>query len=829
MRHKESIRTGLTDQIENAAKAMLNLMGEGIRLDHAIAMVKKDAGLNAHSFGLSVEKVQRSMGVFNWQNNKHVLNGIGIDQINKEWNTNLKLFLNNEYAHHSFYLGDANRILNAVGINGIIRLKTETLRSKINTHPELKGYEVLKNLPSNLNRFFMLFKSTSKGFVLVTQVETKAGLKVVILNLYNVGKHVEINISSIHARRNSQLEKWMQDGLLMAVNKKSYQDLPHFSQASIARSLTTVVDNWTKIDNYLVNPKYLTKNLGNPLLINAAKQVIPMVTAAYISKKMEGMGAVEVLSQNQNKRGDAISFDGKHIQFNGYLPSYQILSNYDHLINGHEGTSQFLGDFVSMEPVFWHIKEVTKEGLPHVVKLAQHLYDSNPHQAAFNIWHFCKMNMGYALENDELLRLPARSWADRKNPKLDCDDYSIFCAAILKNMGFNPVFKVVGFNGKNYFQHIYVTCKGLVLDPVMDSFGIDPKNITKMKTFALRGLDDVETTTGNATWVAEQLRQRKANLMLKDDSSSQKELTIVDFVLSHEGKPSFNGYANVMHLIKEVTPKGKFFWKKSIEEFTEDELNLIDSASQAVELGEIYDEADYQVLEGLGRRSNLTAVERKRIQAQKKEARKKLAKQRVAERKEAGKMLTKGQKVGAAFARFEPLMVTGRNSFLAILALNFRGLATNMSWGVLTDEILRKNGLNDAQIKKVRAAWTNLSKKWAMMGGNPGKLRDAIKKGMHKKPLFGAGKKGKAKRPKTLKGLGQMPSEIADVLSMQGLGLAPPAIAAAAAAAAAVIGALVPVIKTITNAAGKKEVPMEDSESSDYYEEDDYNEEEYEE
>lgn len=68
-------------------------------------------------------------------------------------------------------------------------------------------------------------------------------------------------------------------------------------------------------------------------------------------------------------------------------------------------------------------------------------------------------------------RLMARSIADRKRVYGDCDDMSMYVAALLKAIGRQPMFRAVGYDGKPY-QHVYVVCDGLRLDATRDAWTI---------------------------------------------------------------------------------------------------------------------------------------------------------------------------------------------------------------------------------------------------------------------------------------------------------------------------------------------------------------------
>lgn len=68
-------------------------------------------------------------------------------------------------------------------------------------------------------------------------------------------------------------------------------------------------------------------------------------------------------------------------------------------------------------------------------------------------------------------RLIARGIASRKQVYGDCDDLSTYLAALLKTVGFAPTLRAVGYDG-NPFQHVYVCCDGLKLDPTRDAWNV---------------------------------------------------------------------------------------------------------------------------------------------------------------------------------------------------------------------------------------------------------------------------------------------------------------------------------------------------------------------
>lgn len=164
----------------------------------------------------------------------------------------------------------------------------------------------------------------------------------------------------------------------------------------------------------------------------------------------------------------------------GYRPTYQILANYDHLVDPSNGRKTLKG---------YGFESATLDELvnacryyPQVAALAAHLKDPNGDalQSAFNIWHWLHTNVRYDFDapGEEEIRTPARAYADRKRG-IDCDCLAVLTACLLINQGYQPCFEIVAFNNEPTFSHIYVTLDGAAIDRVLPVFLARPDNITK--------------------------------------------------------------------------------------------------------------------------------------------------------------------------------------------------------------------------------------------------------------------------------------------------------------------------------------------------------------
>lgn len=68
-------------------------------------------------------------------------------------------------------------------------------------------------------------------------------------------------------------------------------------------------------------------------------------------------------------------------------------------------------------------------------------------------------------------RLIGHAIAGRKDVYGDCDDMSMYLAALLKSIGQQPILRAVGYDGNN-FSHVYVVCNDHRLDATRDAWQV---------------------------------------------------------------------------------------------------------------------------------------------------------------------------------------------------------------------------------------------------------------------------------------------------------------------------------------------------------------------
>ncbi len=162
-------------------------------------------------------------------------------------------------------------------------------------------------------------------------------------------------------------------------------------------------------------------------------------------------------------------------------------ASYNHLIKKAEGKDMYLkeGDVTATVEA---CIDIVAEHYREVEALAKTLQAHTIRETCRHIFNFSYHYLQYKLDKQgtEQLRTPARSWLDGqirfkqqgdKSKGIDCDDYSIFVGSILKCLGIPFKFRITKYDGKSYFQHIYVIVpsKGdsegeIVIDPVLSKF-----------------------------------------------------------------------------------------------------------------------------------------------------------------------------------------------------------------------------------------------------------------------------------------------------------------------------------------------------------------------
>ena len=129
------------------------------------------------------------------------------------------------------------------------------------------------------------------------------------------------------------------------------------------------------------------------------------------------------------------------------------------------------------------MNKVIRQTTIDTARLAQSLRTSSLRKTLQNIWNFVYQHIQYVPDSAvmEQVRRPLRTLYDQNG---DCDCYATLIGSILTNLGIPFSLRIAKYNGRSYFQHVYVVVrdgdKELVVDPVVDRCFYEKKPSEKM-------------------------------------------------------------------------------------------------------------------------------------------------------------------------------------------------------------------------------------------------------------------------------------------------------------------------------------------------------------
>lgn len=473
------------------------------------------------------------------------------------------------------------------------------------------------------------------------------------------------------------------------------------------------------------------------------------------------------------------------------------------------------------------MQEIVAKSSWQVRDVARLLKAKSNSQSRYNVWHWIKTNVKYKLDTPgiEELRDPARSWADRFDG-VDCDDFAIMAASLLKEMGIPCFFKVVGFREKGKFGHVYVVSGREIIDPVMHLFNREPDNISKYSPKPmlenailpisdsypagavgtdLTGMDSSDGlivgfgAVATASEVTADLQRRLSHALAEFERAGgapsapeplKRNVRLLTAAVKFNGDATAQkNFLLVLDFLKDITPEGNLvFWDDQAQEEAAAvmQATAIQGACLAalgrgedpdgIELGAI-DPMEAETL--LSEANDLLYGPDGLLVDYGLSGRKERVAKRKARRKERRKKIGKFfKKVGAGlkkvvqgFNLINPGTAVMRGAFMAVLAANLfkMGEKARMMW--LSDEEARVMKVSPERLKKLRAGKKDFMKKWEWFGGVTKRARKrlekAIKKGSQNKDRFKPLKAAKVKP-----GLGATDGTVtlADILQEGGTG-----------------------------------------------------------
>lgn len=372
------------------------------------------------------------------------------------------------------------------------------------------------------------------------------------------------------------------------------------------------------------------------------------------------------------------------------------------------------------------------------------------------IWNYLNKNVRYKKDSPgkQVIQLPARMIRD--TGAADCKSLALAAAAFMKNNGFNDVaLRYSSYNPNDDTPtHVYSVAKDergneIIVDPVYKQYNREVpykfKKDYKMEISVLSGIERTLKPLPGRPRIIKVDPVKQAQRILeggKVKSGSIAQNVLVNYIARMQGKTIQMNYDPKQLSIysNKLTAAANRLRSPFLQRLIKMEMDLIRNNQFT---GTIITSESATIN---GMREEIGKLSLKKIVKGVKKAAKKVS----------IKNIVKGVKTVG--------LVVPRKAFLAMVALNVRGLATRMSR--LTNDDLKK-------------LWVT------KFGGVLSVLQNAINSGKKKKPLFGASKKVRA-----IKGIGYSVDDVNNSIGFTGV-----EIAGFIAAAAPILVAVVSLLK----------------------------------
>lgn len=379
----------------------------------------------------------------------------------------------------------------------------------------------------------------------------------------------------------------------------------------------------------------------------------------------------------------------------------------------NEGKTTFLGEG-GVKKTLEIVLETVKVYSAQIKEFAKAIEDFTLEQTCYNIWYFLRTQTLYRLDKPgyEEIRTPGRLIEDAIG---DCDDYSVFAASVLKELGYKPYFYVVGFRGGSY-SHIYVGCEDIVIDGVMNEYNKHPEHITKTMLLQLDG------TKKEFNKSPKEMKIERLSGLPGDGE------TVKHYLLSGHSVAN-----DILDSVEGIDSDGNFYF----------------SSPEMLEAAEEYIEG-FEALNGMGSLGDIGKLkdlfnkkkreENKKARQDKREAKKEKRDAKRDDRKENrdakrdARKENRGNKSGKVtdFVK-KNAFAPARGAYLLLLKVNFMKQATMLYIGSLTESQAKAAGYNMTEWKKAKTAADKFYKFWENAGGDKAVLKAAVNKGRGKK------------------------------------------------------------------------------------------------
>lgn len=416
------------------------------------------------------------------------------------------------------------------------------------------------------------------------------------------------------------------------------------------------------------------------------------------------------------------------LQTKGFTPSYTRLEDYSFLIEPATGEKRLVGygfEGATLE----QLKNACKN-YQQVAKLAAHLKGDTELQSAFNVWHWLHTNIKYNYDAPGLeeIRTPARTFADRESG-VDCDCLAVFAACLLGAMGYKPRFEIVAFGNSPKFSHIYVNLNGAAVDRVLPVFLARPSGITKTKimeipVFELSGGGAMEAAATLNGIYESALAKVQAHEATAEDSADLRKSQIL-MTLQNSDPQAYRLAAILMPYVVAIDDDGAWYFAdaKVAEIADKADKKLYELKISEVNeniFNDFFNELlnDFRNISVKVERGSGTTV------------------LTISFNNPADDAVTiTGDFVKKDFIALNPNFLTMRESLKNLLAVNYLGLASKYTVGLMTEQEAVAAGYSVETWKKAVKAFETLTRFWILIGGKAENIADIILNGSAKEPL----------------------------------------------------------------------------------------------
>ena len=668
-----------------------------------------------------------------------------LQHINQSWNDNLKLFFQGKYPEKYFSMGRLGPVFQQLGFQPLeIWLTTDTLNRKVDTHTELTE-EILADLPLKLNQPLFVFVyyggekyNYKKGINVIVPVLTRENKILLIGFRYTSienqrGKFEVYYVRTLHGREFGSFFAWIKKDLLL------FADIKKLEQLSAGATIAPVTEELLQ----LLKHKYNTKIVNDQI---------------FLPENLKNLSGIEEFTVSE--------------------PALAGLE----VVKGYEGKTISFGDG-NVDKTVADAWKIIHRYHYQVRNLAKKLKGKTLLESAYNIWKFSnRIDKGGHINyhNDdpgvEQLRTPARTWHDRVKG-LDCDDFAIWSASLLIEMGYKPDLITVGFDGGDW-SHIFVGVNSRVvnnkpvcdvlLDPVMeDKFNFVLQNITKTKIYPMHieqlsgipgyelpnkdrpiidgytGMAAADDITMTMLGMADEIKQRAS--LSGMSATKRKQLSKINFLIAHNASLYREPLQLVMPYVDEVLPDGRMVFRSQelaslVDKFLLESHDIIENELSGLddnELGELmFDDVETMndVLGDLGRRKHHKHRTHKFWNKVKSKIHNAWQKTKTAVNHAAKTIKKVGGKI--AYANKVILLAPVRGGLLTVIRFNVFGLATKLHLGRMSQHEAAQKGIDAVTWQKAHSVYIKAVAMFVKMGGKATALAAALSHGHRKKPLL---------------------------------------------------------------------------------------------